>query len=459
MTIQTFLIALSSVALILFVAFVASRLLRSRTAGLSIRMQIFLALAGIVGAFAFGVGVLVIDRVKARATLLAEESARSEAKAIAALVSNEMEVRHRTLDDVGHDLLALRGEIGMALFAPDGRSVLEAGKAPHEPGVVSVTVPINAGGEQVGTVRVVKPTLVIQLMLADFAPTILVISVVLGVAAAIAAAIIGRTIAAPIENLTVFAVRVSEGQLLSRSPPVHGREVTELATALESMRRELEGRPFVETFAADLSHELKNPVAAIRASAEVLADGALDDPTEGPRFVARIQEATTRIEALLGELLSLARIEARGVTERDRVEIAGVIREAAARAIERGGAVDVAPTTVTGSVRGDGMWLARLCENLIDNAVEHGDAGGAVRVELEQAKDRVIVRVANQGQVAEHVRKRLFRRFVTTRADRGGTGLGLAIARAVAEAHGGAVTCSSFGPPEVVFTLTLPVTS
>ena len=105
------------------------------------------------------------------------------------------------------------------------------------------------------------------------------------------------------------------------------------------------------------------------------------------------------------------------------------------------------------------MWLARLCENLIDNAVEHGDAGGAVRVELEQAKDRVIVRVANQGQVAEHVRKRLFRRFVTTRADRGGTGLGLAIARAVAEAHGGAVTCSSFGPPEVVFTLTLPVTS
>ena len=67
---QTLLIALSSFGLILFVAFVGARLLRSRTAGLSIRMQVFIALASIVGAFAFGVGVLVLDRVKARATLL-----------------------------------------------------------------------------------------------------------------------------------------------------------------------------------------------------------------------------------------------------------------------------------------------------------------------------------------------------------------------------------------------------
>ena len=77
------LIAASSVALILFVAFIIARLLRSRTAGLSIRMQIFLALAGIVGTFAFGLGVLVVDRVKARATFLAEESARAEATAVA----------------------------------------------------------------------------------------------------------------------------------------------------------------------------------------------------------------------------------------------------------------------------------------------------------------------------------------------------------------------------------------
>ena len=106
-----------------------------------------------------------------------------------------------------------------------------------------------------------------------------------------------------------------DGEVLRAKPPApHGREVMRLTTAIDTMRRELEGRPFVEAFAADLSHELKNPVAAIRASAEVLADGALEEPEEAERFLARIREATSRIEALLGELLSLARLEARGAT-------------------------------------------------------------------------------------------------------------------------------------------------
>jgi two-component system sensor histidine kinase CreC len=69
------------------------------------------------------------------------------------------------------------------------------------------------------------------------------------------------------------------------------------------MRRELEGRPFVETFAADLSHELKNPVAAIRASAEVLADGALDEPAEAARFVPHPRGHRRASRLLLGDLL------------------------------------------------------------------------------------------------------------------------------------------------------------
>ncbi len=456
MNLATLLIAASSVALILFVSFIASRLVRSRRAGFSIRMQIFLALAFIVGAFAFGLGVLVLDRVKARATLLAEESARSEAAAIAGLVRNEVEVRGKSLAEVSRDLASLQGEVGMSLLAPDGTPLFEAGLSPDEAGVVSVTAPIVARGELVGSVRVVKPTIVIQRTLADFAPTVLVISVVLGVAAAIAAATIGRTIASPIEKLTVFAVRVSEGQLLSRPPAVHGREVTELADALESMRRELEGRPFVETFAADLSHELKNPVAAIRASAEVLADGALEEPKEAEKFVARIREAVSRIEALLGELLSLARIEARGVREAATVDLGDLAREAVERARERGS--DVSLTSVSAPVRGDAMWLSRMLDNLLDNAHVHAQAPaeGGVRVELREEAAQFVLSVHNRGAVPEHVRARLFKRFVTTRAEHGGTGLGLAIARAVAEAHGGAIACSRLGPPEVTFRVTLP---
>jgi signal transduction histidine kinase len=276
--------------------------------------------------------------------------------------------------------------------------------------------------------------------------------VTLGAAAAVAAALIGRTIASPIEELTDFAVRVSEGKLLARAPRARGREVKELSRAIETMRRELEGRPFIETFAADLSHELKNPVAAIRASAEVLSDGALDEPKEAKRFLARIQEATSRIETMLGELLSLARIEARGVENATAVDVhklfAGLCRDAEDGAITLNG-----PHL---SVRGDSRWLARLAQNLIDNAKTHGSPPNKVAVNFRDRGTHAEILVENDGEIAPHIKAKLFRRFVTTRVDKGGTGLGLAIARAVAEAHGGTIACIDAGPPKVTFRVLLP---
>jgi signal transduction histidine kinase len=449
--------AIGAIGLILLTAFVAARLLRARTAGTSIRMQVFLALAGIVGAFAAGLGLLVLDRIQVRATTLAEEAARDEAAAIAAVVGGELE-SEGTLGQIG-DKLALarsRGGAGLhvALLDEAGRVVFTSGPGPDEPGTVSVTAPVVARGRTVGSVRVVKLTIVIERLLADFAPTILLISLVLGAAAAAAAAVIGRAIATPIEALTEFAARVSEGERRAPPPPAQGREVQRLSRSIDSMRRQLEGRPFVETFAADLSHELKNPVAAIRASAEVLADGALEEPEEAARFVARIQEATTRIEALLNGLLNLARIEARGVESAAVIDLAELATQAAERARERGGAVDVQVESGA-TVRGDALWLARALDNLLDNARAHGD-GAPIELRLTSGGGEVIVAVKNRGEVSRHVERRLFRRFVTTRAERGGTGLGLAIVRAIAEAHSGSVECAASGPPEVEFRLHLP---
>jgi signal transduction histidine kinase len=451
--------AVGAIGLILLTAFVASRLVRSRTAGVSIRMQVFLALAAIVGAFALGLGLLVLDRVEARATLLAESAASGEAAALAAIFAGEMEERGVPLAEIGRKLENARGEpsseLDIALLDPSGAEVFSRGPLHPEPGTVFVTSPIVVRGAEVGRVRVVKPTLLIRRVLTDTAPAILVISAVLVAAAAAAAALIGRVIGKPIEALTDFAVRVSEGERRAAPPPAHGREVKRLIRAIDSMRRQLEGRPFAETFAADLSHELKNPVAAIRASAEVLADGALDEPEEAARFVARIQEATARIEVLLGELLSLARIEARGVEQASVVDLAELARRVASRAKDRGAVVEIdAPASAP--VRGDELWLTRALDNLIDNALTHGLRGEPVHVALARSKGQVALSIKNGGEIGRHVAKRLFRRFVTTRADHGGTGLGLAIVRAVAEAHSGSAECVSTGPPWVEFVVTLP---
>ena len=92
---------------------------------------------------------------------------------------------------------------------------------------------------------------------------------------------------------------------------------------------------------------------------------------------------------------------------------------------------------------------------MVDNARIHGD-GGTIAVNVSRSGSDVCCTVVNSGQVAAGVHRRLFKRFVTTRADRGGTGLGLSIVRAVAEAHGGQASCVSEGPPEVSFQITLP---
>ncbi|MEM1029339.1 MAG: histidine kinase dimerization/phospho-acceptor domain-containing protein [Myxococcota bacterium] len=450
----------SAAGLILFVAFIATRLVRARSAGLSIRMQVFLALAAIVGAFAFGLGLMVLDRVKARADLIGAQAARSEARAIAALVGAEMEERGDGLVEVAARLEKRAEhprsrELDLTLFDRDDRPVLESGRRPDTPGVVAVTVPIFVDGAAVGRARVVKPTLLIQQALADFAPAVFFISLLLGAVAASAAALIGRTIAQPIEALTAYAERVSDGDHRAPAPVGHGREVARLRRAIDSMRRELQGRPFVETFAADLSHELKNPVAAIRASAEVLEDGALDEPAEGRRFVARIIESTQRIQKLLDDLLGLARLEARGVADAMAVDFGRRAREAAEEARAAGAEVTVearGPLTV----RGDPTWLVRALANLIDNARVHGTPDTTIEVVVRREGDEVWCEITSRGEIQPGVRRRLFRRFVTTRATRGGTGLGLAIVRAVAEAHGGRVTCERTGPPLVSFRVALP---
>lgn len=452
-------VAGASIGLILFVAFIISRLLRTRTHGMSIRMQVFLALAVIVGTFAFGLGLMVIDRIEARAVSLATQAAEDEARAIAGIMQGEMELSGAPIREMarrltqekatGVDLrLVLLDESGKVLFPKEG------GRVHAGPGIVLVDMPLVVKGERVGSVRVIKPTLVMLRLLEDFAPTVLVISLVLGAAAALAAAWIGSAIASPIEALSRFAERVSLGERTRVPGSGSAREVTRLIRSIDSMRRQLEGRPFVETFATDLSHELKNPVAAIRASAEVLEESALEEPEEARRFVARIHEAACRIERLLNELLSLARIEARGIASFGLVNLA----EVAERHIEALAVHGRIELTSHGDarVRGDALWLGRALSNLIDNALVHGAKDAAVQVLVAGEADRVRVRVENTGHVAKHVRSQLFRRFVSTRIDKGGSGLGLAIVRAVAEAHGGVVQLESAGPPSVVFSFELP---
>jgi signal transduction histidine kinase len=296
-----------------------------------------------------------------------------------------------------------------------------------------------------------------------------VLTLLLVMGTACASALIGRAIAKPIESLTHAASRIAHGERQAVLPPPFGREVRTLTAAVESMRRELEGRHLAERLAVDLSHELKNPVAAIRASAEVLADGALEEPETARRFIGRILEATQRVLALCNNLLMLTRLQARGVVA-EPVDVGDLVQRSvdahAAQAQKRGVRLRIEQSGAA-MVHGDSVWLRRALDNLVDNALAFSvslpAAAGElpprleVQVLLRLTDKQVRVEVCNHGRgIAPEIRDRLFERFVTTRRDDGGSGLGLAIVAAVAEQHGGSVEVLAYGPPETRLALVLP---
>src|SRR5438128_798732 len=275
----------------------AARLLEARRTGLSLRLQVFIPLAATTLLLSAMFAGIVIDRFTARASLFAPRAAEDEARAIAELAGRTPR------DSLGPILQAFTRsaiDTDVALLDSQGRVVLESGEAHPDVARVSAEAPVATGGR----VRVRKATFGMVQLMSDVAPKVALLALMFAVASAALAMLIGGAVAGPIERLTRAAERVAAGERQAPLPEPRGREVRALTHALESMRRELEERHALENFVADVSHELKNPVAAIRASAEVLTEGAADDPETARRFALRIREGADQLQQLPQDLRS-----------------------------------------------------------------------------------------------------------------------------------------------------------
>ena len=431
-----------------------ARLWEARRTGLSLRLQVFLPLAATTLVLSGAFAVIVIDRFTARASLFASRAAEDEARAVAELAAR---VPRESLRPVLQAFTHSAIDTDVAVLDENGAVVLESGEANTGVARISAEAPIAGGGK----VRVRKATFGMVQLMSDVAPKVALLAFIFAVASAALAILIGGAVAQPIERLTRAAERVAEGERQAPLPEPRGKEVRALTRALEQMRRELEERHALENFAADLSHELKNPVAAIRASAEVLTEGAADQPETARRFALRIRESADKLQQLTQDLLSLARLEARGIEAPRAVDLCAIAREAvdaqgptaAARQVR----LELTRPDGAALVRGDAVWLRRALENLLGNAVQHSPQGTRVQVQIAAGPQDVTATVRDEGAgVDPAIRDRLFERFTTTRHGEGGTGLGLAIVRAVAELHGGQATLRESGPQGSVFALSLP---
>jgi two-component system sensor histidine kinase ChvG len=224
------------------------------------------------------------------------------------------------------------------------------------------------------------------------------------------------------------------------------------------MTSQLDARArYISDFAADVAHEFKSPLTSIRGAAELLEEGAAEDPAARQRFLSNIELDAQRLERLVSRLLELSRIEASSEAPVE-VELPALLE----RAIERSRGPDQTIELAYESsvtllfVRETDVETAVL--NLLDNALRFSPDGAPVRVVVKSDPDgQLRISVVDRGPgVPEAHRARVFDRFFTTEADREGTGLGLAIVSSVAHAHGGSVEVDATPGGGATFTMRLP---
>ena len=251
--------------------------------------------------------------------------------------------------------------------------------------------------------------------------------------------LLGRFVAAAVQNIRTYEAE---------------RATVEELRRLSALRAD---------FVSLVSHELRSPMAAVIGSTRTLQTRWHElVPEQREAFLAVIGDETSRLSALIGDVLDTSRIEAGtfGYTFTD-VDLAGVLREATAAA-EVGQeevrlALEIPPSLPT--IRGDRDRLRQLVDNLLANAIKYSDRGGAVEVAASARNGSVRVRVRDFGPgIALEDHGLIFEKFgrAGDNEARPGTGLGLFLSRSFAEAHGGTLDVDSRPGDGASFTLTLP---
>ena len=293
---------------------------------------------------------------------------------------------------------------------------------------------------------------------------ILSVSVASALAALIGALLLARWILRPLERLRATSARLAGGELGARAPESGPRELLELGGSFNEMATSIE-RLFDarRQLVAWASHDLRTPLASLRAMVEALEDG-LASPDE---YLPAIGEQLETLSLLVEDLFELARIDAGVLTLELRDARLGELvsaclraldAEARARNIRLAAQLDPADP----AVRIAPEKIERVLLNLLTNAVRHTPSDGAVSVVVRPNSDHVLVAVEDTGAgLTPTAAQRMFERFwrddeARTRAT-GGAGLGLAIAKGLVQAHGGAMWAENrrSGGARVAFTLPL----
>lgn len=327
-------------------------------------------------------------------------------------------------------------------------------------------------GDVVGVALVSKSTTQILRSLWDFRISTFEVVLASLATAVLLTLLTSLTIVRPLQRLRKEAQAMLDrrGRLKSHFKGSTRRdEIGDLSRALAELTRRLDDHiRFIESFASDVSHEFKNPLAAIRNATELLSE--VEEPEQRQRFIAMAQKDIARLERLLSGVREITRVDS-GLEGESAVplEIGGLLRGLVERCEMRPGRRAPVRFESDGPVRVTAHpdRLAQVFENLLANALSFSPPDEPIDVRLETHGDetRILVRDHGPGFPEEHL-DRIFDRFFTYRPDgpatgngsrrEDHTGLGLAIAKAIVEGHGGTLKAANAEGGGALLTVTLP---
>lgn len=336
-------------------------------------------------------------------------------------------------------------------------------------------IPVRDQGKVVGAVVVSQSTFRILSALYEVRLGIFRVVLASVAAAVVLTLLVSTTIAHPLRQLRNEATALLDrrGRLRGRfRGSRRGDEIGDLARALEELTRRLEAHlAFIESFASDVSHEFKNPLAAIRTATELLAE--VEEPADRQRFLALVQKEVARMEGLLSGVREITEIDAQLESEKTgTVALDGLLREIVdGRCLRADNRVeiklDAPPQPIL--VRASPERLTQVFENLLDNAASFSPAGGTVEVRLARENGAGLVLVEDRGPgIPEAHLDRIFDRFFRYRPDEpvsrtearnGHTGLGLAIVKAIVDGYGGSIAARNRPDGGARFEVRLPALS
>ncbi len=331
--------------------------------------------------------------------------------------------------------------------------------------IMYIAAPIKNGQKIIGSLTVAKPNRTVlpfiqraQSKITRWGALLFVLSIAIG-------AIFTWRFTTKINLLRDYAMRVAKGE--KATPPQSSNdELTDLATAMQTMRNELDGKQHLQTNIQHLTHELKSPVTAIQGAAELISP---DMPAaDQERFLAQINTQAGRVQTIIQNMLGLASLEHQqklhcvvNVCLNDLIQIQIDHLREKSNAL---GANINAACRASLIIQADSFLLGQAIYNLLENALDFSLPNSTISIIVTEQNAQIIISIVDQGAgIPEYALTKVFDKFYSLprpanspNAGQKSTGLGLNFVQEVAKLHGGSLTLSNNPDGGAIATITLP---